>query len=329
MVHLMISAICLCFCSLHVWAHATLQLGKKPNILMIVTDQERYPPAYESSTLSDYRARYFTGRNKLLEHGLTFHRHYISSAACVPSRTCLYTGQHVDLTGSSQTDGLAKPLNGAGPTPLDSVSWLPPKWVPTLGHYLQTGGYDTTYLGKWHLSQVDLPVSPDHLLVADSRPLDSAHDWTVTGVRNRTLQTRYRQANVLSPYGFDGWMGPEPHGTGVQNSGIWRDTDFTDDAVAWLQSRDGNSTDDRPFFLSVNLVNPHDICLIGLWNGFGFAYDSTMHPVPDVSDCPSRFEELRNKPKAQQQYRDAINGAYLHHTPDSPYMTMHLFCMPA
>lgn len=51
----------------------------------------------------------------------------------------------------SQTYGLAK-------SPKDTtMSWLTPQHdVPTIGHYFRTAGYDTFYIGKWHISYQDL-----------------------------------------------------------------------------------------------------------------------------------------------------------------------------
>ncbi|WP_246329021.1 sulfatase-like hydrolase/transferase [Brevibacillus halotolerans] len=58
-------------------------------------------------------------------YGMEFHRHYIGSAACCPSRATLFTGQYPSLHGVSQTVGVAKEA-------FDSdMFWLNRNTVPT------------------------------------------------------------------------------------------------------------------------------------------------------------------------------------------------------
>src|SRR3954466_12641765 len=80
----------------------------RPNILLIMTDQQRYPPPYESEELAQYRREHLPGVERLRQNGVSFRHHYPMSAACVPSRASLLTGQYPSLHGVTQTDGLAK-----------------------------------------------------------------------------------------------------------------------------------------------------------------------------------------------------------------------------
>ena len=47
----------------------------------------------------------------------------------------------------------------------------------------------------------------------------------------------YLDANPLDPYGFNGWVGPEPHGAPLANSGAIRDGLIADRVVTWLENR--------------------------------------------------------------------------------------------
>ena len=58
----------------------------RPNILLIMTDEERYPPPYEPDSVRSFRASQLTARESIRARGLEFHRHYAGSTACVPSR---------------------------------------------------------------------------------------------------------------------------------------------------------------------------------------------------------------------------------------------------
>ena len=66
-------------------------LGKRPNILIIMCDEMRYPTVYESDELKEYRKEFLKTQELLRRSGIEFHRHYAASVACVPSRASLYT----------------------------------------------------------------------------------------------------------------------------------------------------------------------------------------------------------------------------------------------
>lgn len=101
----------------------------RPNILLIMTDQERYAPPYENQELAAFRRCQLPARERLRSGGLELHRHYAGSTACLPSRATLFTRQYPSLHGVTETDGLAKPHNDP------AMRWLDPAGVPTLGDW--------------------------------------------------------------------------------------------------------------------------------------------------------------------------------------------------
>lgn len=72
--------------------------GKRPNFLVLLVDEMRYPPIYESEAVRGFRRNCLRAQNRLRARGVEFHRHYIASVACSPSRTSLYTGQYPGST---------------------------------------------------------------------------------------------------------------------------------------------------------------------------------------------------------------------------------------
>jgi len=123
---------------------------KRPNFLILMVDEMRYPPIYESAALKEFRAKYLRAQDLLRRNGLEFERHYTAAVACAPSRASLFTGHYPSLHGVNETDGAAK-------TAYDpDMFWLDPNSVPTLGAYMRAGGYRTFYKGKWHVSHADL-----------------------------------------------------------------------------------------------------------------------------------------------------------------------------
>ena len=101
----------------------------RPDVVVIMTDQERAAPPYESDELREWRRRTLAGARWFEDHGVSFMRHYTGSLACVPSRPTLFTGQYPDVHGVTQTDGLGKMWNDS------RMRWLRPGEVPTLGRF--------------------------------------------------------------------------------------------------------------------------------------------------------------------------------------------------
>ena len=86
----------------------------QPNILLIMTDEERYPPLYETTASRAFRSSQLTPESRSETAGLEFHRHYAGSTACMPSRATLFTGQYPSLHGVTSTDGAAKQNSDPG-----------------------------------------------------------------------------------------------------------------------------------------------------------------------------------------------------------------------
>jgi choline-sulfatase len=168
-----------------------------PNILLIMTDEERYPPPYEDDATAKFRREQLGARESIRDGALEFHRHYAGSTACTPSRATLFTGQYPSLHGVSQTDGTSKKNDDP------AMMWLDPDSVPTLGDWFRAGSYQTHYRGKWHVSFADLPVPGSHegLMASDD-----------DGKSIADAVEAYRKADRLDPFGFSGWIGREPTG---------------------------------------------------------------------------------------------------------------------
>ncbi len=109
-----------------------------PNILLVISDQERHRSWLPSGVELPWRDR-------LRAEGLELTNYYTHSSPCSPSRASLFTGQYLAQHGV--VDNVIWPMH----TELDPA-------IPTIGHVLRDAGYRSSYIGKWHLSQA---VSPD------------------------------------------------------------------------------------------------------------------------------------------------------------------------
>jgi arylsulfatase A-like enzyme len=274
-------------------------MDSRPDIIVLLTDQERAPPPYEGRSLQRWRSRVLPGRQWFAEHGVVFERHYTGSLACVPARPTLLTGHYPGVHGVTQTDGIGKPADDP------RMRWLRPGEVPTLGHWFRAGGYDSHYDGKWHVSHADLndPGTGERL----------ATNTDDGSVLPGAVQA-YLDADPLGPFGFSGWVGPEPHGARTSDLGIVRDPLTAARVVEWLQARyarrrAGDARARRPFLLVASFVNPHDICIFPAW-----ALRSPLAPSwrdpPSVPPAPTEHQDLAMQPDAQRAYRDAYPTGY-------------------
>lgn len=193
--------------------------GGPYNILFILTDQERY---FRPGELPDgYR---LPAHELLTKKGIVFENHRINSCVCTPSRSVLYTGQHIQHT---------KMFDNTNFPWITSMSTE----IPTIGHMLREAGHYTAYKGKWHLTK---------------------EFETVNELGSPTkIFTREMEA-----YGFSDYFGVGDiiaHDRG----GYLHDGVISAMAVNWLRGRGTElAAQDKPWFLAVNMVNPHDIMFL-------------------------------------------------------------------
>ena len=171
---------------------------EQPNILLIMTDEERYPPPYEvdarspSSAATQLRRASGSATAGSSSTATTPAR----PRACRAGRPCSPASTR-RCTACASTDGMAKKATDP------AMTWLDPDSVPTMGDWFRAGGYHTHYRGKWHISHADLLIPGTH---------DSLWRHDSDGNVHPDAVEAYRTADRLDPFGFSGWIGREPHG---------------------------------------------------------------------------------------------------------------------
>lgn len=275
---------------------------KRPNFLILMVDEERYPSVYETEELREWRKDNLVCHEILKQHGFEFTNHYAGSTACTPSRATFYTGQYPSLHGVTQTTGAAK-------TAFDSdVFWLDGNTVPTFGDYFRTAGYRTFWKGKWHASYEDIVIPGT---------TDAFDSYTSTGVPDPKKVNNYLHADRLHSFGFSGWVGPEPHGSSPRNSGSsagiglsGRDEIYAEEAIELLRALE-QEDDSEPWAIMCSFVNPHDIVLFGAYTRFSPLYNFEVDPsVPFIPPAPTAKESLKTKPDAQASYQGVYPEAF-------------------
>lgn len=186
------------------------------NILLIVTDQERYLAADELPV--GYR---LPGREKLASSGVVFEKHQIASCVCTPSRAVLYTGQHIQHNGMFDNTNFPW-SNDLSPD------------IQTIGDMLRRQGYYTAYKGKWHLTD----------------EFETANDLH---------QPKRILSEEMEEYGFSDYFGIGDMIAHTEG-GFLHDGVITSMTKSWLRGRAQElSAQRKPWFMAVNLVNPHDV----------------------------------------------------------------------
>ncbi|MFD6677224.1 sulfatase-like hydrolase/transferase [Rhodococcus zopfii] len=122
---------------------ASAQPGRphRPNILIIITDQERRPMHWPA----DWARNNLPNRQRLVDSGLTFTRSFCNAAMCSPSRSTLFTGLYPAQHGVVNTLTSGGTLSPTEPVlPVDGQN---------MAKMLLSAGYDVHYRGKWHMSK--------------------------------------------------------------------------------------------------------------------------------------------------------------------------------
>jgi arylsulfatase A-like enzyme len=202
---------------------------KTPNILLITSDQHRYDcigssKIYPVSTPS---------LDTLAREGMTFSQAYTPIPTCCPARQALLSGTRPESTGGfwNYDQGL-------------------PGGVLEPGHAVWTNrllelGYNSAYLGKWHVHPEKTPVDFGYGAYIDDR--------------------EHRQF-VLEKYGpeyLSSRSGDHERGRGLL--GAVDPLPLEDSHAHWLARRameiiDGFGKDDKPWHVRLDFVEPHLPC---------------------------------------------------------------------
>ncbi|MFZ4720120.1 MAG: sulfatase-like hydrolase/transferase [Ilumatobacteraceae bacterium] len=134
-------------------------MNRRPNILMIVTDEERASLAHPAGYT-------LPARERLAARGTTFRNYYAAATMCSSSRSVIYTGQHLPVTEIYDNDNMPyiRPLNPA---------------LGTIGTMLRSAGYYCAYQGKWHLSNAYVDAANPQSTVDALEPYGFSewNDW--------------------------------------------------------------------------------------------------------------------------------------------------------
>lgn len=238
------------------------------NVVLFISDQERaiqhFPTGWARENLP--------GFTRLQSHGLTFENAFTNACMCSPSRATMLTGYMPAQHGVKYTleENMPNDQYPQVELPLD---------LANLATVMSAAGYDVVYKGKFHL------VKP------------AGSTWSPEDV---------------GQYGFTRWNPPDAGanqdvdqaGGGVtDNDGRYMDSvgDVESGTEGILQYLNGPAkTSERPFFLIVSLVNPHDVLMYPK-NFEEAGYDASWYDG-DIRLPATVDEDLSTKPTCQEDF---------------------------
>lgn len=194
----------------------------RPNIIFYFTDQQRWDTCGCFGQPLDITPNL----DQLAREGVKFDNAFSPQPVCGPCRALFQTGKWPTETGCFR--------NGI----------MLPAGVKTLANCLEEAGYETAYIGKWHLASdgaLDQPPVIDHTVTAIPPALRGGY----TGY--------WRAADVLefTSHGYDGFVFDE-NGSRVDFKGYRADC-ITDLALEFFDGYDGK----KPFFMTISQIEPH------------------------------------------------------------------------
>ena len=205
---------------------------EQPNVIFIIADDLGY------SDIAAYGSSFYETPNidKLASNATRFTNGYANCPVCSPSRASFQTGKYPVNTGI--TDWIKGRKVEVGTTPNDR--WIVPETEynmklseTTIAEALKQQGYNTAFLGKWHLGET-----------AAFWPENQGYDINIGGYSSGGPNNSKGSNGYFSPYGNPRLKdGP---------AGEYLPERLTNEAIALL-----NSKSDKPLFMCLSYYLVH------------------------------------------------------------------------
>lgn len=227
--------------------------GKK-NVVFYFTDQQRWD-SFTEDIMPNLTA--------LAEEGITFDDCFTCQPVCGPARACLQSGVYATETGCFKNDIAL------------------PEETYTLADCFNSAGYETAYIGKWHLAS------------------DKDHDHKKSPIPAERLggYSYFRGADVLEftsdskgGYVFD------ENGEQIDFEGYRADC-INDFALEYIDNYDS----DKPFFMFISQLEPHH-------QNSSRHFEGHPDTVGDFADYPLPEELTYFRGNYEKEYADYLSA---------------------
>ena len=186
----------------------------RPNIIFYFSDQQRA----DSAGCYGQKLPVTPNLDAMAEEGTLFENAFSCQPVCGPMRACLQSGVYATQIGCYRND-IALPTDTKG-----------------IAHYLSEAGYDTAYIGKWHLAS-----DSEHKLATKPTPKERRGGYDY-----------WRAADILefTSHGYNGFVFDE-NCNKLDFEGYRADK--TNDFAIEYVKKDHK----KPFFMFVSQLEPH------------------------------------------------------------------------
>lgn len=210
----------------------------RPNVLFILTDDQRY----DALSCMGHPHLKTPHIDRLADEGLLFRNHFCTTSLCSPSRASILSGRYAHAHGV---------VNNFTEYPADMKSF------PL---QLQQSGYETAYIGKWHMGEDNDMPRPgfDHFVTHKGQGKYFDTEFNFNGKDRHIVEGYYTHV-------------------------------VTDMATDWIKQQ----TSDEPWLLMLGHKAPHSFYLPE--KKYETAFDAVDVPYPasafDLEDKPAWFKK--------------------------------------
>lgn len=190
-------------------------MKKRPNVIVFFTDQQRH----DTTGVHGNPLALTPNFDRMATSGIHLVRAFTPQPVCLPCRAVFQTGRYASQLGIENNSG-----------GLEAET-------ETLGVHFQRAGWQTAYIGKWHLWDSQAHGKNDRVPPEFRRGYDY---WL--GANTVELHTDAYQSSLY-----------DNDGTEVFLPG-YRVDGYTDAAIRYIHSR---RSEDNPFFLFLSFLEPH------------------------------------------------------------------------
>jgi len=250
----------------------------RPNVLLVLTDQERHDLIDPEGVPVETAAI-----DGLAAEGVRFSHAFTPISICSSARASLLTGlyphSHGLLNNVHEADAMATDL---------------PEDVPTFGEALRDAGYETAYVGKWHVGRTKTPEDFGFDYVGGS---DDHHDAHLASGLDSYQRDHDIDPEEIEPR--DPVYAEFPDSRDLLGATLPIPPEATRSAFnaeLTIERLEQLADADEPFCHRVDFQGPHHPYLVP-------EPYASMYDPEELAPWPSDAETFDGKPQVQENYR--------------------------